>query len=110
MNIHTYIHNIQGGETQFINLDLKLKPGVGDALLFYDLMPDGKVDKRTMHAGTAPEKYAQVRMCMYMYVLCMYVKWIREQCALVPPQKSTHTFVCVCICMFCVCMYVYVHT
>mmetsp|Transcript_49750 Transcript_49750/g.121456 ORF Transcript_49750/g.121456 Transcript_49750/m.121456 type:complete len:314 (-) Transcript_49750:45-986(-) len=52
-----YLENAEeGGETDFVKLGLKLKPSVGDALLFYDLLPDGRVDKRTVHAGTPPTK------------------------------------------------------
>ena len=44
----------QGGETLFTRIDKRVKPQPGDALLFYDLTPEGTVDIQTMHAGQQP--------------------------------------------------------
>eukprot|EP00284_Hemiselmis_tepida_P017431 CAMPEP_0174921132 /NCGR_PEP_ID=MMETSP1355-20121228/4939_1 /TAXON_ID=464990 /ORGANISM="Hemiselmis tepida, Strain CCMP443" /LENGTH=311 /DNA_ID=CAMNT_0016166581 /DNA_START=53 /DNA_END=985 /DNA_ORIENTATION=+ len=50
-----YLQNARvGGETEFHKLGLKLKPDAGDVLLFFDTLPDGRVDKNTMHTGTPP--------------------------------------------------------
>jgi len=50
-----YLQNAdQGGETDFMKVGIKLKPDVGDAIVFYDLKPNGEVDKQTIHAGTPP--------------------------------------------------------
>jgi hypothetical protein len=51
-----YLENsIEGGETDFMKIDTKVKPEAGSAVLFYDLKPSGEVDKLTIHAGTKPE-------------------------------------------------------
>lgn len=41
----------EGGETAFPELDIAAKGGVGDALLFANVGPDGRTDQRTRHAG-----------------------------------------------------------
>lgn len=41
----------EGGETHFPKAALKLKGGVGDALLFRNTLADGKRDLATLHAG-----------------------------------------------------------
>ncbi|MDX2085006.1 MAG: 2OG-Fe(II) oxygenase [Candidatus Melainabacteria bacterium] len=47
-----FLNTVQdGGETIFPTLKLKFKPVVGNALLFYNLTPDGAVDPRTLHGG-----------------------------------------------------------
>jgi hypothetical protein len=49
-----------GGETAFPQLGWRYKGRTGDALLFYNVTPDGAPDRRTLHAGTATahgEKY-----------------------------------------------------
>lgn len=43
-----------GGETHFTELGLKVKPVAGDAVMFHDCTPDGKVDPKTAHAGMPP--------------------------------------------------------
>jgi len=51
-----YLENsIEGGETEFMKIDRKVKPEEGSAVLFYDIQPSGEVDKLTIHAGTRPE-------------------------------------------------------
>lgn len=40
-----------GGETHFPALDLKVRGDEGDALVFGNLLPDGRTDERTRHAG-----------------------------------------------------------
>jgi prolyl 4-hydroxylase len=48
-----------GGETMFMKTGLKVKGGIGDALLFRNALPDGRRDPDSAHAGlpvTAGEK------------------------------------------------------
>jgi prolyl 4-hydroxylase len=40
-----------GGETEFVNAGLKAKGRKGDALLFRNGLPDGRVDPASEHAG-----------------------------------------------------------
>ena len=40
-----------GGETIFPKVDIKVKPKKGDAVLFYDCLPDGNEDPMTLHGG-----------------------------------------------------------
>lgn len=42
----------KGGETLFPVANLAIKPKKGSALFFYNLLPSGKVDPLTLHAGT----------------------------------------------------------
>jgi len=49
-----------GGETAFPTLGRRYKGRTGDALFFYNALPDGTPDRRTLHAGTPTtrgEKY-----------------------------------------------------
>jgi len=49
-----------GGETAFPSLGRRYKGRTGDALFFYNALPDGAPDRRTLHAGsptTRGEKY-----------------------------------------------------
>jgi prolyl 4-hydroxylase len=45
-----------GGETAFPDLDWEYKGRKGDALLFWNVLPDGAPDRRTLHAGLAPTR------------------------------------------------------
>lgn len=59
----------EGGETEFPELRLRYKARTGDALLFFNLTPEGEPDPRTLHAGLPPvrgEKW-------------LYSKWIRQR-------------------------------
>ena len=50
----------EGGETAFLSLGRRYKGKTGDGLFFYNAMPDGTLDRRTLHAGvptTRGEKY-----------------------------------------------------
>jgi prolyl 4-hydroxylase len=40
-----------GGETQFTDLGVTVRGGVGDVLIFRNALPDGSPDERTFHAG-----------------------------------------------------------
>jgi prolyl 4-hydroxylase len=47
-----YLNSVEkGGETIFPEIDLKIIPKKGDAVLFYNCHPDGKEDTLTLHAG-----------------------------------------------------------
>lgn len=59
----------EGGETEFPELSWRFKGGVGDALVFWNVTPDGAPDPQTLHAGTAPtqgEKW-------------LFSKWVRAK-------------------------------
>jgi prolyl 4-hydroxylase len=59
--------DFEGGETSFPELDWRFKGRTGDALVFWNLTPEGKPDRRTRHAGLPPasgEKW-------------LYSKWVR---------------------------------
>ena len=47
-----YLHTTDnGGETIFPELNIKVKPQKGSALVFYNCPPNGEVDPRTLHGG-----------------------------------------------------------
>lgn len=47
-----YLNNVdEGGETVFTEIDVKITPKKGNAVLFYNCLPDGREDPLTMHAG-----------------------------------------------------------
>tara|TARA_R110002124_G_scaffold117453_1_gene274504 strand:- start:2773 stop:3882 length:1110 start_codon:yes stop_codon:yes gene_type:complete len=51
----TYLNaDYTGGETAFPELDWRFGGKTGDALLFFNVHPDGRVDPRTLHAGLPP--------------------------------------------------------
>jgi hypothetical protein len=59
----------EGGETDFPELAWKYRGRKGDALLFWNLTPQGEPEPRTLHAGLPPssgEKW-------------LYSKWIRQK-------------------------------
>ncbi len=52
-----YLENAEeGGETLFTKLDMRTKPEVGDALLFWNTNSDGSICLESEHAGTPPTK------------------------------------------------------
>ncbi|WP_373531805.1 2OG-Fe(II) oxygenase [Vampirovibrio sp.] len=58
-----------GGETRFPEVDIQVAPNKGDAILFYNLLPDGEVDRQSLHASLpvlAGEKWVAT-------------KWVRER-------------------------------
>ncbi len=65
-----YLNDVEaGGETHFPEIDVKIKPGKGDAILFYNVLPDGAIDRKSLHASLpliAGEKWVAT-------------KWIRER-------------------------------
>lgn len=53
----TYLNEgYEGGETAFPALGWRFKGRAGDALFFYNAMPDGAPDRRTLHAGSTPTR------------------------------------------------------
>jgi predicted 2-oxoglutarate/Fe(II)-dependent dioxygenase YbiX len=58
----------EGGETEFPELDIRWKRRKGSALFFWNVQPDGAIDRRMLHAGlplTRGEKW-------------MFSQWIRS--------------------------------
>lgn len=43
--------NFEGGETDFPELGITVRPAVGDAIVFRNTLNDGRMDPRMMHAG-----------------------------------------------------------
>ena len=53
----TYLNeDFEGAETEFPVLALRWRGAAGDAILFYNVEPGGKLDRRTMHAGRTPTR------------------------------------------------------
>ena len=48
--------DFEGGETEFPLVGVRCKGNTGDALCFWNVLPDGSPDRRTMHAGLPPTK------------------------------------------------------
>ena len=46
----------EGGETEFTDLDWRHRGAKGDALMFWNVGPDGAPDRGTRHAGLAPTR------------------------------------------------------
>lgn len=65
-----YLNDVaEGGETCFPELDIRVRPKKGDALLFINVTPEGEVDRKTLHASLpviAGEKWIST-------------KWVRER-------------------------------
>ncbi len=59
----------EGGETEFPELKIKVKPEVGDALIWTNIDPDGKGDPRTLHIGCPVVKGQKI----------IASRWIRER-------------------------------
>ncbi len=45
----------EGGETDFPIAGVRYKGGKGDALFFWNVLPDSTLDRRTLHAGLPPK-------------------------------------------------------
>lgn len=53
----TYLNDdFEGAETEFPRLNWRFKGGVGDALIFANVTPEGQVDPKTLHAGLPPTR------------------------------------------------------
>lgn len=55
-----------GGATAFPELGLELRGGVGDALLWDNVRPDGAVDPLTLHAGQPPTQGTKYLLSKWM--------------------------------------------
>ena len=70
MTLVTYLNDdFTGAPTRFPKLELDLRGGVGDAVVFSNVNPDGSPDENTLHAGMPPEAGRK-------WVLS---QWIRER-------------------------------
>lgn len=53
----TYLNDdFDGAETEFPRLRRSFRGNPGDAVIFHNVTPDGKVDPRTLHAGRPPTR------------------------------------------------------
>lgn len=59
----------KGGETAFVNLGLKVRPEECAALVWDNVLPDGSIDHRVLHAGLPVRKGEKVIM----------TRWIRAR-------------------------------
>jgi prolyl 4-hydroxylase len=59
-----------GGETEFMKMGLKVRPEAGKACVWWNVMPDWRVDDSTYHAGLPPKEG---------YEKFIITKWIRSQ-------------------------------
>ncbi len=53
----------EGGETSFPRVNIAVKPKRGNAILWYNTMPDGTLDDQSLHGGMPVlkgEKYVAV--------------------------------------------------
>lgn len=48
--------DFDGGETDFPSLDWRFKGGRGDALVFWNVKPDGAPERLSLHAGLSPAR------------------------------------------------------
>lgn len=46
--------DFEGGETEFPLAGIRHKGKKGDALFFWNVHPDGRLDRQTLHAGLPP--------------------------------------------------------
>ena len=54
LTVIMYLNDIeQGGETVFPEIDVKIAPKKGDAILFYNCFADGQIDRMSLH-GSLP--------------------------------------------------------
>jgi prolyl 4-hydroxylase len=60
---------IEGGETAFPKVNINVEPKKGDAILFYNVTPEGQLDKNTLH-GSLPVVEGEKWTC---------TKWLREK-------------------------------
>jgi prolyl 4-hydroxylase len=75
-----YLSQVEtGGETWFPRANLKVKPAKGDALLFYDVLPDNKVDAMSEHAGRPVIDGTK----------WIATRWIRERQYYFPEEATT---------------------
>jgi prolyl 4-hydroxylase len=66
-----------GGETHFLANKLSFKGGLGDALLFRNVKPDGRADEQSAHAGLPVKKGVKL----------IASRWIRQQPLSLEPSR-----------------------
>lgn len=59
--------DFEGGETEFPRLDFRFRGAPGDALVFWNVAPDGTPEKSSLHAGLAPTRGEK----------WLFSKWVR---------------------------------
>ena len=59
--------DFDGGETDFPKLDFRFRGAPGDALVFWNIAPDGTPEKNSLHAGLAPARGEK----------WLFSKWVR---------------------------------
>jgi prolyl 4-hydroxylase len=65
-----YLNDVdQGGTTHFPKLNLRIKPRMGTAVMWYNVLPDGTEDYLTFHAGEPPKSSTKYGLNV----------WIRER-------------------------------
>jgi prolyl 4-hydroxylase len=70
VTIVTYLNtDFEGAETHFPDADVKFRGGIGDAVVFVNVLPDGTPDFKTRHCGLPPTRGRK-------WVLS---QWIRSQ-------------------------------
>jgi prolyl 4-hydroxylase len=94
--------DMEGGETSFPRWvngetfhELKVKPEVGKAVLFYSQLPDGNMDDFSQHAAKPVIKGEKwlVRVCLS--VCCVYLQDIISIInVVIPPLDDSHSFTC----------------
>jgi prolyl 4-hydroxylase len=59
----------EGGETLFVSPDWRFKGAKGDAVMFWNVKPDGQADRDSMHAGLSPTRGEK----------WLFSKWVHDQ-------------------------------
>ena len=66
--------DFEGGETDFPKLDWRYKGKTGDALFFWNVLPNGQTDQHMLHAGLPPARGEKF----------LFSQWVRGRTAEVP--------------------------
>jgi len=61
--------DFEGGETEFPRLDWRFKGATGDALVFWNVAPNGALEQNSLHAGLPPTRGEK----------WIYSKWVRDR-------------------------------
>lgn len=61
--------DFEGGETAFPELNWSFKGGKGDALLFWNVSPDGAIEPKLLHAGCPPTRGEK----------WLFSQWVRDR-------------------------------
>lgn len=61
--------DFDGGETEFLRLNWRFKGKAGDALVFWNVDADGRVDRNSLHAGLPPTRGEK----------WLFSKWVRDR-------------------------------